>query len=260
MRQTPSVPLKSAIPLVPLTPPAQLRSEPSPVLFSPSAWLDPAASSAPQGGQQPVPSAGQAPVPALRATTPASLPNRPLEHGFKEGDPVVICNCGVESFNGCPGVLGPLEVDLAMWTVHVAGGWTVRCDVNQLRSRSDLQQADAGAGNAGARPSSLAGGDRPSDPAPVAMPRSSQQPCSSQQLVAKSVRLIAPSGKTRDLHLCIQMTVQDILKNHLPSELGGQNNVAIFNTSGNKIEPNLTIGDLARQSEQLVLQLLTDDW
>ena len=50
------------------------------------------------------------------------------------------------------------------------------------------------------------------------------------------------------------------MKNHLPSEMRGQNNVAIFNMSGEKIEPSLTLGDLGEESEQVVLQFLPDDW
>jgi len=258
-RRRESVPQQSETPLSLLNQPVQLQPEPTPMLLSPSAWLNLAGSSVPHE-QQPVPSAGQALVPALHTTTPASLLNRLVEPGFKMGEAVRICSCGVPCYIGCCGILGQLDADLGLWTVHMDGGQKVRCPVSQLRLCGDLQQADNGAGNAGTRQSWLAGGDRPSDTAPVAIPRSSQQPRSSEQPVFQSVKLIAPSGRTRDLHLLIQMTVQDILKALLPRELEGQDNVAIFNMTGKKIEPNLTLGDLAVESEQLVLQLQTDDW
>ena len=115
------------------------------------------------------------------------------------------------------------------------------------------QQADAGAGagGRGARPPPVVGGALPAAPWPVGP---------SQPPVVISVRLIAPSGKTRDWHLDLRKTVQDILRDLLPSELRGKDNVAVFNSGGNKIEPQLTIGDLAAQSGKLVLQFQIDDW
>jgi len=54
--------------------------------------------------------------------------------GFKEGDPVEICDCGVEKFKGQVGVLGLFDKELALWSVNVADVGTVRCDVFQLRN------------------------------------------------------------------------------------------------------------------------------
>jgi len=238
-RRTPSEPRHSETPRSLLNQPVQLQPEPLPKQSTSSAWLDQRPPAVPHGGQQPVPSAWQGPVPAYHTPTPAMQIDRlPLAARFKTGDAVKIIHCGIPGCIACCGVLGqPLpDVHPGLWTVHMDGGKIVCCDLSQLQLCSDPLQADGGAGTAGSGPRS------------------------SQQRVPQSVKLIAPTGKIRHLHLLVQTTVQDILKNHLPSEMRGQNNVAIFNMSGEKIEPSLTVGDLGEESEQVVLQFQTDDW
>jgi len=238
-RRRESVPRHPETPRSLLNQPAQLQSDPLPKQLTSSAWLEQQPPAVPHGGQQPVPSAWQGPVPAYHTPTPAVQIDRlPLAARFKTGDAVKIIRCGIPGCIACCGVLGqPLpDVHPGLWTVHMDGGKIVCCDLSQLQLCSDPLQADGGAGTAGSGPRS------------------------SQQRVPQSVKLIAPTGKIRHLHLLVQTTVQDILKNHLPSEMRGQNNVAIFNMSGEKIEPSLTVGDLGEESEQVVLQFQTDDW
>jgi len=65
--------------------------------------------------------------------------------GFKEGDPVEICDCGATKFEGKFGFLGLFHKDLALWTVIVAFVGSVRCDVHQLRNLAANQAEIAAA-------------------------------------------------------------------------------------------------------------------
>jgi len=239
----------------------QLQFEPLPKQPNASDWLQQRPPAGPHGGQQPVPIARQGPVPDYHTPTPAmKIDQPPLEARFKNGDAVKVIHCGIPGCIGHFGVMGQPRPDVfpGLWTVNMDNGKTVCCDVRQLQLCSDPLQADGGPGTASSGPPSLANVVS-IHPAPVAIQCSSQQPRSNQQRVWQSVRLYAPSGH-RDLHLDIHMTVQDILQKLLPSELRAQSNMAIFNSFGLLIEPNVTVGELGEESEQVFLQFLPNDW